>query len=205
MELLTKNQRKVYEEIEQAISSGSMTPTLRELCSRFRWASTGSARDYVDALVRKGYLIPAGGRARGYRLANKQRPPQIVPLLGEVPAGVPIDAIELMESEIPVPAPVVPASASFALRVKGDSMIGAGIEPGDIVFVRKQEDADPGQIVVARVDGEVTVKRLKRQRGHLALVPENPAYKPILVGSGTEVVGVVVGLARGYDNRTARV
>ena len=203
MKPLTNKQREVYVAIEGALVAGRPMPTLRELCARFRWASTGSARDYLDALVRKGYLLPADGRARGYRLARRLDPPTRVPLLGEVPAGSPTEAHEVTECEIPVPAPVVPTSASFALRVRGDSMIGAGINSGDIVFVRSQPTAACGQIVVSRVDGEVTVKRLGQHQDRLVLLPENPAYEPIQVGANTEIVGVVVGLARGYSGHAA--
>ncbi|GMV27617.1 MAG: LexA repressor [Phycisphaerae bacterium] len=205
MEPLTDKQRRVYDEVEARISAGGLAPTLRELCSHFRWSSTGTARDALNALVRKGYLQAADGRARGYRLVR--RPPSAlrVPLLGQVPAGVPVEAVEVAHGDVPVPEPIVSASANFALRVTGDSMTGASIQDGDLVFVRQQAVAEPGQIVVARVDGEVTVKRLRRQRGRLALVPENPSYRPIPVTAGTEIVGVVVGLVRGYDGRSVRV
>ncbi len=198
---LTSTQRRVLDEVTRRIASGEPSPTLRELCSSFGWSSTGSARDALNALVRKGYLHPAEGRSRGYQPTRPSSSAVRVPLLGEVPAGVPIEPIEFAESDLVVPEPIVPASASFALRVKGDSMTGVGIRDGDVVFVRRQPTADCGRIVVARVDGEVTVKRLRRERDRMTLVPENPRYESIAVTPGTEIVGVVIGLVRRYDVR----
>jgi repressor LexA len=170
----------VYQLVRERLLAGS-PPTVREIQEAFGFRSVQTAREHLEALVASGRLAKMKGKARGYRLPAglaKGRPMRLVPLLGRVPAG-PLDlAVEDLEGYLSVQ----PRSATgelFGLRVRGDSMTGAGILAGDIVVVRRQPAARSGEIVVALVDDEATVKRLYMRRDRIELHPENPAY-PVL-------------------------
>jgi len=178
-----------------------------------------SARQHLEALVAEGKLDKEPGQARGYRLpmddlaasdpggagrrpgrAGKRRaagPPVPVPILGRVQAGRLTEAFEAPDGHLPV-ADRPADEELFALAVRGESMTGAGILPGDLVVVRRQDRADDGAIVVAVVDGEATVKRLRRRRGRVELHAENPAFAPIVPGRGEElrILGQVVEVRR---------
>jgi repressor LexA len=214
---LTKKQEEVLEFIRERVREDGAPPTIREIGERFRFRSTGTVRDYLRALEKKGYLRLQGGRARGIELAPGLRERR-VPILGRVAAGVPILAEENLEGHLDLDRSMRPERGGtyFALRVQGDSMTGAGILDGDFVVVRSKETAEPGAIVVALVDGEVTVKRLGKQsrksrkgkmqrtkgpredRSGLWLLPENPKYEPIRVTEDTRILGEVATLVRDY-------
>ncbi|UCF93442.1 MAG: repressor LexA [Desulfobacterales bacterium] len=176
-----QTRRRVFRFVRERLLNGS-PPTVREVREAFGFRSVQTAREHLEALVREGQLSKEPGKARGYRLPDTSRPQaptRLVPLLGRVPAG-PLDiAAEDLEGYLPVQAPHS-SSELFGLRVRGRSMIGAGILPGDIVVVRRQPSADPGDIVVALVGDEATVKRLRIRRNRVELHPENPDFEPII-------------------------
>lgn len=202
---LTLIQARILAAIRRRADRGEPVPTYRDLCAEFGWSSTGTARDHLQALARKGYLELSGGRAhRQIRLREEPLAVIRVPVVGRVVAGSPITAEENVEGRIPVPAEWAGRGAHFALRVTGDSMKDAGILDGDHVIVRQQASAEDGDIVVATLEGETTLKRLRRRGRLVSLVAENPCYRPIEVRTDAAVIhGVVVGLLRGYCNRKA--
>jgi repressor LexA len=193
---LTQSQQQIVRAFEEAASSGEAPPTYRELCSRFGWSSTGTARDHLAALVRKGVLRRADGR-RNYRLARPAEAGVSVPIVGRVAAGQPILAVEHVTGAIVVPTRWARGTI-FATRVEGDSMLGANIVEGDVIIAAATSSARDGEIVVARVGSDVTVKRLRSIGGKPRLLPENPEHRPVETDADTEIVGEVVGLVREF-------
>ncbi|MCP4660909.1 MAG: repressor LexA [bacterium] len=158
-----------------------LPPTVREVQQAFGFRSVQTAREHLETLVDEGKLAKEPGKARGYRLPKNpsEGPFAFVPLLGRVQAGALTTAVEDPEGYVPVQG-LATGDGLFALRVRGESMVGAGILPGDLVIVRRQPDADPGDIVVALVEDEATVKRLRLKSGRVELHPENPRFDPII-------------------------
>ncbi|MDH4157012.1 MAG: transcriptional repressor LexA [candidate division Zixibacteria bacterium] len=197
---LTDRQRMILEYIEKMITGRGVSPTIREIGSKFGISSTNGVRLHINALIKKGYLKKNEYLARGLELVR----PLIsgvgrVPLVGTVPAGMPIDAVENIEGEIALDLSFLPKNDSFALRVVGDSMKNAGIFDGDIVLVQKQSVARKGDIVVAIIGDEATVKRYYPEGKRIRLQPENEDMGPIMVSrrSGEfRIAGKVVGLLR---------
>ncbi len=191
-----QSRERVYRFVREAVLRGA-PPTTREVQRACGFRAVQSARQHLEALVAEGRLVKERGQARGYRLpGGGGRGVVMVPLLGRVPAGPLETAIEDLEGWLPVPARAAGAEM-FALRVRGDSMVGAGILPGDVVIVRRQVTADPGDIVVALVDDEATVKRLRVGKDGIALVPENPAHAPIRPDPGDlRILGRVIEVRR---------
>jgi repressor LexA len=187
----------VYAWVRERILAGA-PPSTREVQERFGFRAVQSARLHLEALVAEGKLTKRPGRARGYGLPRRGpdegRP---VPILGRVQAGRLTEAVEAPEGYLPVAATGEEA-AFFALRVRGESMTGAGILPGDLVVVRQQDQAADGAVVVALVDGEATVKRLRTRGGRLELVAENPEFESIVPTRPGEVriLGQVVEVRR---------
>jgi len=180
------------------LQRGEPGPTYRELCSELGWKSTGTVRDHLKVLARKGLVALANGRARLTRLKGEYRPTS-VPVVGSVTAGVPISVEEVSGSLVAVPTDWVGSRVDFAVEVSGESMRGADILDGDLVLVRKQSTADDGEVVVATLDGETTLKTLRRRGRDVSLVPENANYKAIKVETESAVVqGVVVGVVRKF-------
>ena len=159
---------------------GGAPPTVREVQEAFGFRSPQTAREHLEALVEEGRLAKAKGKARGYRLSGGFGPPTVlVPLLGRVPAG-PLDAaVEDLEGYLPIQSRRSSGDL-FGLRVRGESMTGAGILSGDVVIVHRQSRAESGDVVVALVGDEVTVKRLRVRRGRVELHPENPSFEPVV-------------------------
>ncbi len=201
-EPLTDRQRKILDFIDGKISSHGQPPTLREIGAKLGITSTNGVRTHLDALVRKGYLKREGFISRGLELTRKLASPvNRVPLVGLVPAGNPIDAAENIEAEFALDKTFLPGGETFSLQVKGDSMQNAGILDGDFVLVAKQETAHKGEIVVAIINGEATVKRYFPEGNRIRLQPENDNYQPIMVDrrSGEfRLAGRVVGLLRRF-------
>ncbi|MFT4172711.1 MAG: transcriptional repressor LexA, partial [Rhodocyclaceae bacterium] len=170
--------------------------TRAEIARHFGFASPNAAESHIKALVQKGALILEAGAARGLRLAEGLG----IPLIGRVAAGAPILAQEHIQSRHHIDPALFTPRADFLLQVRGASMINAGIFDGDLLAVHKTHDARDGQIVVARVDDDVTVKRFERRAGGVvALIAENPDYAPILVDPDRHqlaIEGVAVGLIR---------
>jgi repressor LexA len=197
---LTTKQRRIFEYIEGQITQRGHSPTIREIGERFGITSTNGVRTHLTALIRKGYLKKQEFISRGIQLTRSLagRVGRI-PVVGSVPAGLPIDAVENVEGEISLDQTFLPKGDCFSLKVTGDSMMGAGILDGDLVVVNKQMVAQKGDIVVAIINGEATVKRYFPEGKQVRLQPENDAFEPILVGrkSGEfRIAGKVVGLVR---------
>ena len=181
----------IMDYVNQFIQENGYSPSVREIGAAVGLRSTASVSYHLQALQDKGLLASPGAKGRKRALATGVRPGQI-PVVGVVTAGIPILAVENQEGTMPWGE-----SGCFALRVRGDSMVGAGILDGDKVVVRPQSSADNGQIVVARIGEEATVKRLLRKNGQVWLMPENDNYDPI-DGTEAELIGVVRGVVREY-------
>lgn len=177
--------------IREYSAENGYAPSIREICAGVGLRSTASVNYHLKNLQQKG-MLTLGEKGRKRAIAAPQRPGQI-PLIGTVTAGLPILALENQEGTISWDGD----PSCFALRVRGDSMVGAGILSGDVVVVRPQPTADDGQIVVARLEDEATVKRLRRRNGEIWLMPENEAYTPI-DGAYAQIIGVVKALVREY-------
>ena len=181
----------IMDYVNQFIQENGYSPSVREIGAAVGLRSTASVSYHLQALQEKGLIQAPGAKGRKRALVTGSRPGQI-PVIGVVTAGLPILAVENQEGTIPWSEP-----GCFALRVRGDSMINAGILEGDKVIVRPQSSADNGQIVVARIEDEATVKRLLCRNGQVWLMPENDNYAPI-DGTHAEIIGVVKGVVREY-------
>lgn len=202
---LTDRQREVLDFIQSFTETHGVPPTVREIGARFH-VTPRAAFDHLRALERKGYLRrrAAGGRtSRALTLAAPRAGGgREVPILGRIAAGAPLLAEENREGTLPLDPAWLGGRGDdlFGLRVRGESMINAHIVEGDLVLVRRQDHAEPGDIVVALVDGEATVKRFGREGSAVVLRPEHPTMSPIVVREGqgdVRILGRVVGLVRG--------
>lgn len=182
----------ILDYVNQFVQENGFAPSVREIGAAVGLRSTASVSYHVSQLQEKGLLLSPGAKGRKRAIVTAQRPGQI-PVVGVVTAGMPILALENQEGTISWDGD----PKCFALRVRGDSMINAGILNGDMVVVRPQPSADDGQIVVARIGDEATVKRLQRRGGQVWLLPENDAYSPI-DGSEAELIGLVKAVVREY-------
>jgi repressor LexA len=207
-EKLTRRQREILEYIEKMITERGKPPTIREIGGKFGISSTNGVRAHLEALMKKGYISRQKLISRGIGLARSLAGPiKRVPLVGSAPAGAPITAVENVEGEFAVDASFLPSGETFTLRVKGDSMKNAGIYDGDYVLVKRQKSAEAGDIVVAVIGDEATIKRyfppaeanVSGEEGRVRLQPENEAYEPIWVDRNSPefyIAGKVVGLMR---------
>jgi repressor LexA len=198
---LTERQQQALNAIEEIILHQGRPPTIRELGHSLNITSTNGVRYLLDVLVRKGYIRRQSRTSRGIELLRRPRPENLrpVPLVGRVAAGEPILAEENIEDVFFVDSAFLTSGDLFALRVRGESMKGAGIFDGDVVFARKQPRAMPGDIVVAVIGDEATVKRFYPENGRVRLEAANPDYGPIIVDRavpGFHLAGKVVGLLR---------
>lgn len=219
---LTDRQQQILDLIRQAIVNTGFPPTRAELATVLGFKSANAAEDHLRALARKGVIELTAGASRGIRLtdlANESiesdvdadlpadRPRLktlpgagflLLPLIGRVAAGHPILATENIEKEINVDLDMFAERPDYLLKVKGLSMRDAGILDGDLLAIKKTSDARNGQIVVARIDEEVTVKRLSKSGGRIELLPENPDFEPIQIQPGQDfsLEGIAVGLIR---------
>ena len=178
--------------VNEFVQENGFAPSVREIGAAVGLRSTASVSYHLNHLQEKGLLQSAGAKGRKRAIVSAVRPGQI-PVVGVVTAGIPILALENQTGTISWDGD----PSCFALRVRGDSMINAAILDGDMVVVRPQSTADDGQIVVARIGDEATVKRLYRREGKILLMPENPNYDPI-DGSEAELVGLVKAVIREY-------
>lgn len=195
MDKLTVKQKKVLEFITLRINEGRIPPTLREIMDYFKFSSLASPRHHLKELAKKGYINLKRSLSRGIELLL---PSYAIPVLGEISAGKPIEAIENIEGYLNLVNAFSGSRPLFCLRIKGDSMDGAGIMEGDLVIVRKQNDAESGQIVAALIDDEALVKRLKKKQGKAILRAENPAYPDVDLKDG-RILGKIVGVVRNYE------
>jgi repressor LexA len=189
---LTPRQREILDFIRNSIEVLGAPPTRNEICNAFGFASPNAAEDHIKALARIGVINLEPGSARGIRLVEQLG----LPLLGSVAAGSPILAVENQLGKVQVAPGLFQPRADYLLQVRGNSMMNAGILDGDLLAVHKTNEARSGQIVVARIDDDVTVKRLKRSRGRIELIAENPDYAPIVVEGELTIEGLAVGLIR---------
>ena len=216
---LTARQRKIVRFISGWIQEHGYSPSMREIGRAVGLTSTSSVEHQLAALQAKGYLRraagcprtvevrlpgqppvppapgPAAAQAPRHRPARPPKPATRVPLVGRIAAGVPVPAEESADDIFPLPKELVGEGELFMLKVAGDSMIGAAIADGDWVVIRQQSDAESGEIVAAMIDGEATVKTLKRSDNHVWLMPHNAAYPPIL-GDQATILGRVVSVLR---------
>ena len=205
---LTDRQREIYGFIAETIRAKGLPPTIREVMDAFEIASTNGVRTTLAALEKKGYIRRRPMLSRGIELTDyvdRDAPgthdAREVPVIGRVAAGEPILATENVEDTLVVDRSFLPSEEVFALRVQGESMRDAGILDGDYVLARQQETATPGDIVVAIIGEEATVKRYYPNGGEVRLVAENEAFDPIIVDARREdfrIAGRIVGLLRRF-------
>ena len=197
MERLTARQQQIFDLIRDSLDETGYPPTRAEIAQKLGFRSPNAAEDHLRALARKGAIEMIAGASRGIRLPESAG----IPIVGQVAAGEPILAEQHIEDYQEVPSSTFHPSADYFLRVQGQSMVDVGIMDGDLLAVHQQPTADNQQIVVARVDGEVTVKRLKRTKSkhEIHLLPENREYSPILVDLRAQefaIEGLAVGVVR---------
>ena len=198
MAKLTPRQQEILDFIRSTVEVLGAPPTRAEISSAFGFASPNAAEEHLKALAKKGSIVLEPGAARGIRLVEQLG----LPLIGTVAAGSPILAVENVLGRYALDAHLFSPRADFLLRVRGLSMINAGIFDGDLLAVHRTPEARDGQIVVARLQEEVTVKRLRRHGPVVELIAENPDFEPIIVDTRREEVaieGVAVGLIRGSE------
>lgn len=200
---ITDKQRKVLEFIKKELKKKGYPPSVREICEGLGIRSTSTVHGYLERLEKNGLIRRDPTKPRAIEiledtafLSNKEV--VNVPIIGQVTAGKPILAVENIEDTFPIPAEMLPNSNVFMLRVKGESMIEAGILDGDYVIVKQQPHADNGDIVVALIEDEATVKRFYKEKGHVRLQPENRYMDPIIVREVT-ILGKVIGVIRLFN------
>lgn len=196
MKPLTKSQQKVYDYIKEC-AQDSRVPSVREVCAATGLKSTSTVHLHLKTLEEKGLIERERGLNRCIRLSGSEKSSQ-VPVMGRVTAGMPILAVEDIEGYVPVSESVRRGRELFALRVCGESMINAGILDGDIAIVHSTPVADNGDIVVALVGDEATVKRFYKEDGRFRLQPENDAFEPIIVDE-VALLGKLVAIYRNYE------
>jgi repressor LexA len=197
--VLTDRQQQVLDFIQSEQREKGLTPSTREIQQHFGYASQTSVMQYIDALERKGFLDRHAGKARGLVTPHQKVRITDVPIYGEIPAGMSVLQEQAAEGHVSLDAETANASKNgrtFALRVRGDSMIGAHILDGDIVILEDRKDARDGDIVAALIDGETTLKRYVVERGRPFLKAENPSYPDLIPARELLVQGVMVSLVR---------
>ncbi|WP_097304156.1 transcriptional repressor LexA [Pseudomonas chlororaphis] len=200
MTTLSPRRSAILTFIRERIAEHGQPPSLAEIGEAFGFASRSVARKHVIALTEAGFIEVNPNQARGIRLLNQPPRPELleIPVLGRVAAGLPIGADAEVHSRLLLDPALFSRTPDYLLRVQGDSMIEDGILDGDLVAVRRDSEVRNGQIVVARLDGEVTIKRFERLADGVRLLPRNPAYAPILIGEDRDLAieGVFCGLVR---------
>ncbi len=197
---ITDKQREILEYIKEMILKKGYPPAVREICEAVHLKSTSSVHSHLESLEKNGYIRRDPTKPRTIEIldddfALTRRELVNVPVIGTVAAGVPILAEQNIEDYLPIPSEILPNKEVFMLKVKGNSMIEAGIYNGDKVIVAKQPNAENGDKVVALVDDSATVKTFYKENGHFRLQPENSSMDPIILDQ-VEILGKVIGLFR---------
>ena len=201
---ISKKQQEILDYIKNEILNRGFPPAVREICEAVHLKSTSSVHSHLETLEKNGYIRRDATKPRAIEIIDDnfnlvRREVVNVPLIGTVAAGQPILAVENIETYFPVPAEFMPNEQSFMLRVKGDSMINAGIFDGDQVLVKQQASAENGDIVVALVEDSATVKTFYKEDGYYRLQPENDSMDPILVQDNLQILGKVFGVFRFFQ------
>lgn len=202
MKPLTPRQQQVFDLIKESISDTGMPPTRAEIADFFGFKSANAAEEHLKALAKKGYIDMLPGTSRGIRLTEEFIEEEGLPLIGRVAAGEPILALEHVEEHYKIDGSMFNPAADYLLRVNGESMKDIGILDGDLLAVHQTTDVNNGQVIVARVDEDVTVKRFKREGNIVYLHAENEDFSPIKVDLATQhfnVEGIAVGVIRAAD------
>ena len=197
---ISSKQREILEYIKQEILNKGYPPAVREICEAVHLKSTSSVHSHLETLEKNGYIRRDPTKPRAIEIIDDnfnltRREVVNVPIIGQVAAGQPLLAVENIENYFPIPTEFMPNAETFMLKVKGDSMINAGIFNGDKILVQKQSDAQNGDIVVALVDDSATVKTFYKEDGHFRLQPENDTMDPIIVNE-CSILGKVFGIMR---------
>ncbi len=202
---LTERQQNILDFIRKFQELNGYPPTLREIGKNFSIASTFGVKRHIDALVKKNHLIVESNTSRGISIVNKQNTPALnnsieIPIIGQVAAGIPITSYENLEGTVVIDSSFLKRGRedSFALKVKGDSMIDEGIFENDLLLVTPQQNVNNSDIIVAMVNGEVTVKTYMKKEQKILLLPANKNYTPIEINSEQEfsIIGKVKGVLR---------
>jgi repressor LexA len=196
---LTARQIEILRMIETHVEESGFPPTRAEICSAMGFSSPNAAETHLRALERKGVIEMTSGASRGIRLTQQSAPPSTLPVIGRVAAGSPMLAEQNVEQHCKVDPALFDPPADYLLRVRGMSMRDVGILEGDLLAVHRTTQFRSGQIVVARLHDEVTVKRIQRNRNVVELIAENPEFKPIVVDlkrDPLEIEGIAVGIIR---------
>lgn len=203
----TDKQQRVLDYVREQIKKDGYAPSVRDICKALDLKSTSTVHGYLARLEKKGLIQKAALKPRTLRIVGEEKEKEEdrgfytskemvdVPIVGRVTAGMPILAVENIEDSFPLPIDFVGNSESFMLKVRGDSMIDAGILDGDLVLVKKQNTAENGDIVVALIEDEATVKKFYKEKGFIRLQPQNQFMQPILVPTCT-ILGKVAGVFR---------
>ncbi|MFT5757759.1 MAG: repressor LexA [Alteromonadaceae bacterium] len=199
---LTPRQQQIFDLIKDKISETGMPPTRAEIANFFGFKSANAAEEHLKALAKKGYINMLPGTSRGIQLAEQFIEQEGLPLIGRVAAGEPILALEHVEEHYKIDGNLFRPAADYLLRVNGESMKDIGILDGDLLAVHQTTDVQNGQVIVARVDDDVTVKRFKREGNIVYLHAENEAFSPIKVDLASQnfnIEGIAVGVIRSAD------
>lgn len=205
---LTSRQEEILEYIKKYSKENRMPPTVREIGNHFEISSTNGVRSILAALIKKGYINRSPRLSRGIEVIDSDKSGNVaeapsntieIPIVGRVAAGTPILAVQNLEGTVTIDRDFLACRSDvFALRVKGDSMINAGIFDGDLIFARQQKTAERGEIIVAQIDNEATVKYYHPLADHVELRPANPRYRPIIVKNDKDftIAGKLIGVMR---------
>lgn len=197
---LTERQREILDFLKDYIAASGYPPSLRDICARFGIKGPKNAGKHLDALEKKGFIKRGANISRAIEVKGAALKDAVsVPIAGRVRAGSPHLAVEDIVGQVVLDAGFLKCADAFLLKVEGDSMTGAGIDEGDYLLVRPQSDASNGDIVVAMLDSEATVKRFFREEGAVVLKPENPSMEPIRVAEGgreLSIAGKVISVVK---------
>lgn len=194
--MMTKKQEQILNIVTKYIEENGYSPTVRDICKEAGLNSPATVYQHLKLLKEKGYIKSDNNKQRTIK-PTKDATYTSVPVLGTITAGTPVFAYESIEDYFPLPVNFSSGEDLFILKVSGDSMINAGINDKDMVIVKKQSDAENNAIVVAMIEDSATVKRLKKSKKQVYLMPENPVYEPIYPEK-LEILGTVIGLIRKF-------